>query len=654
MNAVRAKVQQQQTQQQDSEAPKGFTTFPEFITYLASRKCPKCSTALIQSPRDIMGLFESWLSGKAQPSSLLTCRKCSATTCIACSSQAPKPLNIEGMQVSWCCSRGRLFLLWVFLCAFDEQFCTAKLAEAATKGKGVSRSSRSNGVGYGGGGVSLTDMYFGRQGQGRAEMAQAQEKRKAQSAEQKTDEFNGQILLFVEQLIPSLDRQSKFDKEPPAVVADILLNSKILSYSAELLRNDSLEDAARRKPLYDVFFRFLRIIGQHPVTANQTVYNERPVRPDTVNLLTISFQNASGKEEAATPLADLLRNLNVQSTIMLNGATKNQKDFQNEEGQQLLWLCRVIYDTSQWLLDKTPGGCGTGTGGLGNAPKEYGIVEVPDDHIFRTHCFAREASHMPNPAPGRIKRLITELTSLTTGLPPGIFVKYASSRLDMMKFVIVGPSGTPYENGLFEFDLFCPANYPFVSPKCWFRGARRGITFNPNLHADGKVCLSLLGTWEGEPWRPGESTILQVMISIQAMILCEEPFCNEPSFGSARGTRESKMYNKRCQSLTIQYAMLNWLTSPPPLWQDVVNLHFKKSASQILQTVERWAKQGDTGSNSFRFDPVSPVASFKPQLQATLQPYIRSSKQSTGNVAQQAQSGASSGSSSKFGFGRRH
>lgn len=38
--------------------------------------------------------------------------------------------------------------------------------------------------------------------------------------------------------------------------------------------------------------------------------------------------------------------------------------------------------------------------------------------------------------------------------------------------------------------------------------------FNPNLYADGKVCLSLLGTWHGgdatEKWDPQHSNLFQV------------------------------------------------------------------------------------------------------------------------------------------------
>lgn len=39
------------------------------------------------------------------------------------------------------------------------------------------------------------------------------------------------------------------------------------------------------------------------------------------------------------------------------------------------------------------------------------------------------------------------------------------------------------------------------------------VRFNPNLYQDGKVCLSVLGTWHGhasEKWNPSESSLYQV------------------------------------------------------------------------------------------------------------------------------------------------
>ena len=73
---------------------------------------------------------------------------------------------------------------------------------------------------------------------------------------------------------------------------------------------------------------------------------------------------------------------------------------------------------------------------------------------------------------------------------------------------------------------------------------------NPNLYEEGKVCVSLLGTWSGkgsEMWGPG-SNLLQVLVSIQGLILVAEPYYNEAGYerqrGSAQARENSRLYNE--------------------------------------------------------------------------------------------------------------
>ena len=56
-----------------------------------------------------------------------------------------------------------------------------------------------------------------------------------------------------------------------------------------------------------------------------------------------------------------------------------------------------------------------------------------------------------------------------------------------------------------------------------------------------QVCLSLLGTWSGPGWVPGTSTLLQVLLSIQALILVDQPFFNEPGFERQAGNAEGRL-----------------------------------------------------------------------------------------------------------------
>ncbi|KAJ4374021.1 glycylpeptide N-tetradecanoyltransferase [Neocucurbitaria cava] len=119
---------------------------------------------------------------------------------------------------------------------------------------------------------------------------------------------------------------------------------------------------------------------------------------------------------------------------------------------------------------------------------------------------------------------------------------------------------------------------------------------NPNLHVDGKVCLSLLGTWEagnkGEEWQPGQSTILQVLISIQAMIFCENPIENEPG-GFGMLPSNPSQFNGSIKRLVMRHAMYDWAQSPLPFWKEISDRHFRKNGDRILQTVDRWLGEGE-------------------------------------------------------------
>lgn len=96
-----------------------------------------------------------------------------------------------------------------------------------------------------------------------------------------------------------------------------------------------------------------------------------------------------------------------------------------------------------------------------------------------------------------------------------------------------------------------------------------GLRVNPNLYESGRVCLSLLNTWTGsgaEVWNPGSSTILQVLLSLQALVLNEKPYFNEAGYdlqmGRAEGEKNSISYNENAFLMTCK-SMLYLLQKPP-------------------------------------------------------------------------------------------
>ena len=141
--------------------------------------------------------------------------------------------------------------------------------------------------------------------------------------------------------------------------------------------------------------------------------------------------------------------------------------------------------------------------------------------------------------------------------------------MDLMRAFISGPPDTPYAAGLWQFDIALPPQYPDIPPKVKFCSTGGGqVRVNPNLYADGKVCLSLLGTWAGPGWVPGTSTLSQVLLSIQSQIMCDIPYANEPSFeaivAQPAGKRAVAKHNCMIRLANIRHAMLEPLKTPKP------------------------------------------------------------------------------------------
>ncbi|KAG6502542.1 putative ubiquitin-conjugating enzyme E2 38 isoform X1 [Zingiber officinale] len=212
--------------------------------------------------------------------------------------------------------------------------------------------------------------------------------------------------------------------------------------------------------------------------------------------------------------------------------------------------------------------------------KQFDIVQGHSDHYFGF------ANVNINNSKEWVRRIQYEWEALQKNLPEMIYVRVYENRMDIMRAVIIGPAGTPYHDGLFFFDAYFPPNYPYVPPVLNFHSG--GLRINPNLYECGKVCLSLLNTWPGrecEMWRPSNSTMLQVLVSIQALILTEKPFFNEPGNEGIENTVYGKLnslaYNEDVFLLSCRI-MLYSLRKPPMHFGDFVAGHFRYRGRAFL------------------------------------------------------------------------
>ncbi len=118
-------------------------------------------------------------------------------------------------------------------------------------------------------------------------------------------------------------------------------------------------------------------------------------------------------------------------------------------------------------------------------------------------------------------------------------------RLDLLRCLIIGPIGTPFANAPFLFDLHLPpSTFPKQPPSMYFYSWSGNTRISPNLYTSGYVCLSLLGTWSGsgvELWNSSKSTILQLLVSIQGLVMVRQPYFTEPGYEASKGSAQAEM-----------------------------------------------------------------------------------------------------------------
>jgi len=173
-------------------------------------------------------------------------------------------------------------------------------------------------------------------------------------------------------------------------------------------------------------------------------------------------------------------------------------------------------------------------------------------------------------------------------------------------------SNDPYFGGMFEFHVYFPMEYPHVPPSVQFITTAGGtVRFNPNLYTCGKVCLSLLGTWSGEPWNPSVNNMMHVVLALSVMIFTNQPLQNEPAYSSmvyfdpscsAETESETdnitskellmvRKYKFQLRYMTLQHAILAPLVNTDSIFYPAVWDLFQKNQKTILHQLDRVLQQ---------------------------------------------------------------
>ncbi|XP_076164518.1 BIR repeat containing ubiquitin-conjugating enzyme isoform X2 [Ptiloglossa arizonensis] len=446
---------------------------------------------------------------------------------------------------------------------------------------------------------------------------------------QRSEEEHVTVLLQV--LVSYIGPGGQKQRELPEPFPDLLSLSCLLPALSSYLRNDSVLDMARHIPLYRAVLQLLRAMAR----SNQLVPLLLPKggvksgEPCVVSLLSnmrvcvdtyvhkinrtrgnksktlFKYPDDTEQDEG---LATLIPDIQESATIVQN-ATARLSGIEEElpgpspAGPELLLrsveqrylevMKNLQFDTYEMIAENP----------------ESGGYKFAVSYYFESNMRAAgERSH-----PNRVKRLAQEAVTLSTALPlsysSSVFVRCDADRLDVMKVLITGPAETPYANGCFEFDVYFPPDYP-NSPMLinLETTGRHTVRFNPNLYNDGKVCLSVLNTWHGRPeekWNAHTSSFLQVLVSIQSLILVSDPYFNEPGYERSRGTtsgaQSSQEYNANICQATAKWAMLDQIRNPCPCFKEIIHTHFWIKRHEIVAQLEDWIRDMEMHGLERRF-----------------------------------------------------
>jgi len=115
---------------------------------------------------------------------------------------------------------------------------------------------------------------------------------------------------------------------------------------------------------------------------------------------------------------------------------------------------------------------------------------------------------------GLPRRIIKETQRLISEPVTGISATPYQDNFRYFSVAIEGPEETPYENGVFQLELFLPADYPMAPPKVRFLTK----IYHPNVDKLGRICLDILK----DKWSPALQ-IRTVLLSVQALMSAPNP-----------------------------------------------------------------------------------------------------------------------------------
>ncbi|XP_065877179.1 constitutive photomorphogenesis protein 10 [Euphorbia lathyris] len=113
------------------------------------------------------------------------------------------------------------------------------------------------------------------------------------------------------------------------------------------------------------------------------------------------------------------------------------------------------------------------------------------------------------------RRIQREMTELNNDPPLDCSAGPKGDNLYHWVSTVIGPSGTPYQGGIFFLDITFPTDYPFKPPKVVFRTR----IYHCNVDSAGNLSLDILK----DGWSPA-LTLTKVLVAIRSIFTQPDPY----------------------------------------------------------------------------------------------------------------------------------
>jgi ubiquitin-conjugating enzyme E2 D/E len=146
---------------------------------------------------------------------------------------------------------------------------------------------------------------------------------------------------------------------------------------------------------------------------------------------------------------------------------------------------------------------------------------------------------------GALKRIMKELKDLGMDPPANCSAAPLGEDLFNWQGTVMGPSGTPYEGGVFFLAVNFPSDYPFKPPKVRFTTQ----VYHPNINSNGAICLDVLK----DQWSPA-LTLSKLLCSIHSLLTNPNPEDPLDPYKADEYKNQRATFDRKARECTEKYA----------------------------------------------------------------------------------------------------